>query len=594
MPPHISKDRIAWFKSTFRHELEAAVRGTPYCIDLLAAIAYQETGYLWGPQIKNLTVPEILAICTGDTLDQPKRSAFPKTRRDLEQADNGKAMFRIARSALEHVGNYDKTLGNLAKKNPDKFCHGFGIFQYDLQFFKEDPDYFLQKKWHVFDICVFLCVKELLAAQGRMKWNSKTELTDFEKALVAIAYNKGKADPAKGLKQGYKSNGKYYGENIAEFLKIAQSIPNPAPAVDTPEPAISTTVIPVPIGITLQLCRVAVNSFLSLRTGPGTQHDEIVRMPPGQLVQRISESGSWSEIEAAMESGPLRGYAHSRFLEPATVSPVITEGPPTSIDLDNVPAYIRREVDMPDKEISGGDKGVRVRRVQEWLWHHGFRTSIDEDFGPATRRCVENFQKKHRIKATGSVDSRTWETLVAPLRRAMGEPKGVKGKSLAATIREVARQHLKEHPVEIGGDNRGPWVRLYCRGNDGRNWAWCAGFVTLIMKQACFYRGHQPPLEGSESCDSLANQAKAAGLFVPESSLSSGKFKWRDFGDCGVFLRRRTSTDWTHTGFSLGGDGDLFETIEGNTNDVGSREGFEACARTRSLSGSNYDFIRFE
>jgi hypothetical protein len=35
---------------------------------------------------------------------------------------------------------------------------------------------------------------------------------------------------------------------------------------------------------------------------------------------------------------------------------------------------------------------------------------------------------------------------------------------------------------------------------------------------------------------------------------------------------------------------EVIETIEGNTNDSGEREGFEVCARTRSYAGK--DFVR--
>jgi len=587
------KDSIKWFKKTFHAELEAAVQGTPYCVDLLAAVAYQETGYIWSSQIKKLSVPELLKICVGDTLDYPKRRAFPKNKAALVAVPRGKDMFKVAREALELVGEHNTTFGRVAKKYPSKFCRGFGIFQYDLQFFKEDPEYFLQKKWHVFDVCVNHCVQELRAAQRRQGWSSKTELSDYQKAIVAIAYNRGRAKLSLGLKQGYKSGGKHYGENIASYLKIAQSIKvKPAPAGD---PAVPPKAIVVPIGITSQLYRVAVNSSLSLREGPGTNYDRLARMPPGQLVQRISgaDGDAWWEVEAPMDPGPIRGFCASKYLKPATVAPVITEGDPEPVDFKNVPGYIRREVEQPDGVIESGEKGKRVRRVQEWLCFHNCKTGTDEEFGAATTQCVEDFQKKKGLPVTGKVTGPTWKALVAPMRAALAEPKGMKTKTLAAAIHAVAMQHLKQHPIEIGGANRGPWVRLYCRGNDGSAWAWCAGFVTLLMKQACFYRGHKPPIQGSESCDVLAAQAKAAGLFVHESDISSGNFDWSEFGRCGVFLRRRTSTDWTHTGFGFDGDGNTFKTIEGNTNDEGSREGYEACKRTRSIAGSNYDFIRF-
>jgi hypothetical protein len=53
---------------------------TPFSVDLLTAIAMQETGYLWTVMVeRRLDVPYILERCVGDTFDTPNRSASPKT-----------------------------------------------------------------------------------------------------------------------------------------------------------------------------------------------------------------------------------------------------------------------------------------------------------------------------------------------------------------------------------------------------------------------------------------------------------------------------------------------------------------------------------
>lgn len=39
-----------------------------------------------------------------------------------------------------------------------------------------------------------------------------------------------------------------------------------------------------------------------------------------------------------------------------------------------------------------------------------------------------------------------------------------------------------------------------------------------------------------------------------------------------------------HTGFIERIEGDTLHTIEGNTNDTGSREGYEVCRRTRKIN----------
>lgn len=269
-----------------------------------------------------------------------------------------------------------------------------------------------------------------------------------------------------------------------------------------------------------------------------------------------------------------------------------------AIDFNKVPGYIRREIDPPKKAVQKGNKNLTVKRIQEWLNFHQCRTGVDGDFGPATEACVKDFQKMKRKPTTGKVDESIWNLLVKPMTVSLKAPAGIKNLTASQAVLAVARQHVDQHPIEIGGANCGPWVRLYCQGNDGRQWAWCAGFVTLIMHQAYFYRDARAPIKGSVSCDTLAAQAKRADLFLAGRELTSGRSDWSEFGDACIFLRRRTSTDWTHTGIATGGTGSpgeiVFDTMEGNTNDEGVREGFEACYRKRSLASGSYDFIAFE
>lgn len=254
-----------------------------------------------------------------------------------------------------------------------------------------------------------------------------------------------------------------------------------------------------------------------------------------------------------------------------------------AIDLENVSqSWVRRELEFHD-QLARGKRGKATRRVQEWLALAGFHTAVDGDFGPATQSAIRQFQAKRKLAVTGMVDETTWETLVAPLLKAL-KPIGVGSKDLPAMVTGYAKQHLAQHPREIGGQNRGPWVRVYTGGNEGDNWPWCAGFVSFVIQQAAGTLGIKPPIKGSVSCDILAAQAKEAGLFVRE----------QDRGDVvlpegSVFLNRRTSTDWTHTGFVIRFGAESFDTIEGNTNDEGSREGYEVCARARGYG--KRDFI---
>ena len=225
---------MAWFKGQFGTQIQAGIQNTPFSLDMLTAIAVQETFEIWGALYKNLSVDEVLKLCVGDTLDAPNRSAFPTNKGALLAAPQGAEMFAVAREALESLKPYFPIYKNIANSKPNKFCHGYGIFQYDIQFFKTNPDYFLLKKWYNFDECLAQCVNELTAAMKRAYPAGKITLTDQEMVFVAIAYNRGSVNFAKGFKQGFKdASGKYYGEYMLEYLKLAETVPAAATATPT-------------------------------------------------------------------------------------------------------------------------------------------------------------------------------------------------------------------------------------------------------------------------------------------------------------------------------------------------------------------------
>jgi hypothetical protein len=203
----------------------AGIPGTPFSLDLFSAIAVQETRYIWSSLYTRLPVAEVLKLCVGDTIDAPRRSAFPNDRSKLLGVPNGDKMFAIAREALERVAQYNSSYRREAK-NPDKFCHGFGIFQYDLQFFKTTPDYFLEKRWYDFDQCLGVFIVELKDVLKRNPKLNKSTLSNEEQVYVAIAYNTGSVNFAKKYKQGFrdKDSGKYYGEYIWDYLQISKSV----------------------------------------------------------------------------------------------------------------------------------------------------------------------------------------------------------------------------------------------------------------------------------------------------------------------------------------------------------------------------------
>lgn len=220
-----------------------------------------------------------------------------------------------------------------------------------------------------------------------------------------------------------------------------------------------------------------------------------------------------------------------------------------------------------------------TKEIQEWLCLHGHVVSIDGDLGPATRAAIRAFQLKNALPVTGAIDEKTAAFLTHPLAAAsnvVGLPCG----TFAEALLSVARHYLSYSPKEVGGENKGPWVRHFMRGQEGAPRAWCCGCVCTLMRAASLLIAG-PNLAYTTSCDILAVQAQTLGLFrTSHEGLNPGSL---------FLLKGKQPGDWIHVGVVTEFGSDYFTTIEGNTNDEGSREGYEMCARTRSYK--NVDFI---
>jgi peptidoglycan hydrolase-like protein with peptidoglycan-binding domain len=241
------------------------------------------------------------------------------------------------------------------------------------------------------------------------------------------------------------------------------------------------------------------------------------------------------------------------------------------------------ELDVPKKP---GSSGQKVRLIQGWLSLHGFELVVDGGYGDATARQVRAFQTANRLPVTGIVDESTYSKLVQPMVVALSPiaPDGPLGRLVVA----YARQHLVQHPQEVGGENRGPWVRLYTQGREGKDSPWCAGFATFILDQACRAAGVASPLPKTLACDEL--QTCARDRFLPQPKPSQRK----RITPGSFFLRPNppgSKLKYAHTGIVVKAETDTFKSIEGNTNDEGSSEGFEVCARVHGYRGLDFIII---
>lgn len=322
---------VKWFKGEFGAEIGRAVAGTPFDLDMLTALACQETGYIWS-RLRRLGLDrkEILRLCVGDTLDRTK--TFPRNRRHLKERDPAGEMFAYARAALVDLGKYDADYGRVAAANPDKFCKGFGIFQYDMQFFGPETKSYFMGGYADFGVSLARCVGELKEAMKRAKVPSTAPLTDMQKAAVVIAYNSGSYNPALGLKQGFKpKNGPYYGEAYYAFLQLSRSViasvAHPAPT--TP---LNNAILPpvTPMTVAKPYVVATNGGLLNVRSSPkkiATPSNIIRGLPTGHPVSVISAkpTNGFAEIETNIQGAHIQGWASLEYLKPAAATAVAEE-----------------------------------------------------------------------------------------------------------------------------------------------------------------------------------------------------------------------------------------------------------------------------
>lgn len=237
-----------------------------------------------------------------------------------------------------------------------------------------------------------------------------------------------------------------------------------------------------------------------------------------------------------------------------------------------------------------------VMKIQSWLslfsmTNHGAGTAtgIDGGFGSATEQAVINYQRAKGIAQSGIVDQQVFNLLCEPMKNAFEGT--LLGTGLRQLVVNTAYNHANQNPFELiinRQANSGPWVRAYMDGNEGEIWLWCMGFVQTIIDQAASMLGKNfktlmPP---TFSCDTVGITGLQKGLLTRFSEVRNNPGNVKP-GD--IFLVQKTPHDWTHTGIITAIGDSIFETVEGNTNDGGSRNGFAAVKRIRNFRTSKLD-----
>jgi len=539
---------ILWFKKQFGAMIQAAIAGTPLTLDFLVAIACQETGGTWALlRRKGLPVDRIVALCVGDTLDVDKgRSAFPRTRAELEAAPRGREMFVVARQALvdmaEHVPGY-----RAVAKRPSKFCHGFGVFQLDLQFFRDEPDYFLDRAYERFEHSLARCVRELKGAVSELEFEDRDTLTDPEFAAVGIVYNTGRFKPTKGLKQGYFDGERFYGEAILDFIRLARTVAIDGAAPAWPPAVEGQALVAPPSAVTAggsALRVTTLESMLRLRSEPRIttppQANVVGHLPEGHVVRAVTgkKVKGFIEVETSLQGALLRGFASAKFLQlvdaPVDIQPVAAATkPPTSgivaVTMPRKPGTVTRRRDKANAHSlnENGQPGrigaepdalcQELADIVDWL-------AVDDEkhlrYQPRDGLTFCNIYAHDYCHLAGVYVPRVWWSAPALLRLAAGEAvEPLIGNTLFEVRANELFRWLNDFGAAFGWRRTGTLTKLQAEVNQG-------GVGLVIARRKEDGRSGHVVVAIPET-DSLLAKRNAAGEVVAPLQSQAGASNFR-------------------------------------------------------------------
>ncbi len=241
--------------------------------------------------------------------------------------------------------------------------------------------------------------------------------------------------------------------------------------------------------------------------------------------------------------------------------------------------------------LEQGDQGPDVRQLQQLLVQRGYPVEVDGDFGPQTYAAVRAFQSQNLdqhgqpLVVDGRVGPLSWWSLThpkpdvkpisavdytqMPLPEMGGSTSG--RAALAAAIGE-----LKAGAGEVGGNNRGPFVKKYLQpaGLDEGE-PWCASFVSYCFLQASGGDKSGMPVPYCPGARALLKEFQDKGW----ASKPQGGYQPVP-GDC-VFWWRVQLDGWQgHVGVVHQLKDGMLYTIEGN--------------RSPRVQGFSYVFSRMD
>ena len=237
------------------------------------------------------------------------------------------------------------------------------------------------------------------------------------------------------------------------------------------------------------------------------------------------------------------------------------------------------------------DSGPNVARLQNLLNKHGYPVVASAIFDSNTYQAVRAFQSQNMdqhgqpLVVDGKVGDLTWWSLNHPKPEILtpsaidygAMPSSSKGGSaMGRAALNAAITELNAGAGEVGGNNRGPWVKKYLApaGLDEGE-PWCASFVSYCFLQASGGVKGKMPFPYCPSARSLLEEFKdQSWAHAPGSDYLPVP------GDIVVWWRVKLNGWEGHTGLVHQLQDGMLYTIEGN--------------RSPNVQGFSYVFSRMD
>ncbi|WP_333600268.1 CHAP domain-containing protein [Flavobacterium sp.] len=249
-------------------------------------------------------------------------------------------------------------------------------------------------------------------------------------------------------------------------------------------------------------------------------------------------------------------------------------------------------MDYPNRMIKKGDtdKAI-VKAIQRQLnLKNCGPLTVDGDFGEITKSAVKLFQTRHTdasgqaLKADGVVGALTWYQLFESTLTLETAPNSLLGKALEIAATQIG---VLENPLY---SNRGTEVDQYLKraglDPEGQHYSWCAAFVYWCFDEAAKALAITNPLYKTAGVLNHWNHSTAQKLSPAQAKADSSLIK-----PGAIFIIDHGSGQG-HTGIVEKVEGGNLTTIEGNTNQQKSSNGYGVFRlTTRKVQDINKGFL---